>query len=501
MSPLPALERPEVVVPFPARAGRVAPDWQVLGRQDSAASAPELWLAAHLPGQAPGQDPEAVPEVLERLGHRAQRFTPRVSLAPPDGLLLEVQGSLHLFGGLAGLTGALADECHGLGLKPTLALAPVPLAALTAARAGQAAIVTSVAQLVGLLAPLPLMTLRWPQETLDRLASMGVRTIGQALRLPRAGLARRVGPEQLASLDRLVGREPDLRRRFEVRERFRRRRELLHELEHHERLLAQLMPLLEALGRFLEARQQGILELTCLLLHRQAPPTACMLRLAGPQADAQRLAELLGERLRTLTLPEPVRALELRSGALVPRPQAPSSLWQPGEHGGSAGSPGSPGTDLLERLRARLGPEAVYGLEVIPGHRPETAWAATDPCAEAKLSWGPKPTRRSAYGGRARPAGEQPPLTSGRRPVWLLRAPQRLLERAGQPWRQGPLRILSGPERIETGWWDGGEVRRDYYIACDRDGVRLWIFREHAAPRQPGASRPARVWYLHGVWG
>jgi protein ImuB len=462
----------------------------VIGSEEAASLAPELWLGMHLPALA---SREGTPMELERLATRSQRFTPRVSLVPPDGLLLEVKGSLHLFGGTEGLTRAVAAECLGLELESTLALAPVPLAALAAARASKPMIVTTLAQLVGQLAPLPLAVLRWPPETLDRLASMGVRCIGQALRLPRAGFARRFGPEQLAALEQLVGREPDLRSRFEPRERFRRRRELLYELEHHDRLLEKLAPLLTALGQFLTVRQQGLLVLECRLGHRQAPPTSCVLRLAAPQADAQRLTELLAERLRTLSLPEPVRSIELRSGPLVPLPQQAASLWQPGEHGGTSASLG---TDLIERLRARLGPTAVYGLKVVPGHRPETAWGATEPWAGGRpAGHSPSANRRSAQEGQAWPQGGQPLSAPGpalRRPVWLLSAPQRLCERAGKPWRHGPLRLLSGPERIETGWWDGGEVRRDYYMACDSSGARLWIFREHAAPRG---------WYLHGVWG
>lgn len=473
--------REHAVRPLPERVLRPVP---VVGGALSAPAAPaseaaELWVGAHL---AALSAKEAVPEELEQLATCAQRFTPRVSLAPPDGLLLEVKGSLHLFGGTEALMHAVQEDCRRLGLEAVLALAPVPLAALTAARAGKALTVTSLAQLTGQLAPLPLLALRWPRDTLDRLACMGVRTIGQALRLPRAGFARRVGPAELAMLDRLTGREPDLRQRFEARERFCRRRDLLHEIEHHDLIVKQLAPLLAALGRFLMARQQGLLELECLLQHRQAPPTSCMLRLAAPQADVQRLTELLGERLRTVVLPEPVRSVTLRSGPLVARPQEVSSLWQPGEHGGSAGQPG---TDLIERLRARLGPEAVYGLKVLQSHRPETAWGSTEPGS-----------RRSAHGGRA---GAQPlplPWKPGQRPAWLLLAPQRLSERAGQPWRQGPLRLLTGPERIETGWWDGGEVRRDYYMAVDSHERRLWIFREHGASRGPGAG-----WYLHGMWG
>ncbi len=114
-------------------------------------------------------------------------LTPRVSLVPPDGLVLEVKGSLHLFNGVEGLSRALASECALLGLKSMVALSPTPLAALVAARVGKPFIVTELTRLVGQLMPLPLAALRWPQETFERLARMGVRTIGQVLRLPRAG--------------------------------------------------------------------------------------------------------------------------------------------------------------------------------------------------------------------------------------------------------------------------------------------------------------------------
>src|SRR5262249_24421793 len=147
-------------------------------------------------------------------------------------------------------------------------------------------IITGLQQLVGQLAPLPLTALRWPPETLDRLAHMGVRTIGEALRLPRAGFARRFGTEHLSTLDRLSGRAPDLRDRFRARERFRRKRDLTYELESHEAILMALEPLFGELGKFLRERQCGIVQLECLLRHRHAPATSCVLRLAAPGADA-----------------------------------------------------------------------------------------------------------------------------------------------------------------------------------------------------------------------
>lgn len=453
----PATPAPPRVVPLRALAPPHLPD----------ASARELWIGVHLPAAVPA-------EALQRLALRAGRYTPRVSLEPPDGLLLEVKGSLQLFGGVSGVRLAVTDECRRLlGTAPVLAFAPTPRAALALARAGRPHVVLDMSALTGALAPLPLAALRWPEDILGRLARSGVRTIGAALRLPRGGFARRFGAAQLAALDALTGRTPDLRLAHQARLRFRRRRELLCERENHPAILAVLAPLLTELGTFLRARQCGVLELECLLGHRHLPPTRCLMRLAAPTADAHRLGELLGERLAAITLPEPVRSCELRTDILVPHRPDCLHLWQPGEHGGGFASEAS---GLIERLRARLGDEAIHGLTLREGHRPEKAWSRTPPPTVA--------------GSRA--SLRHDPVRPHRRPLWLLPAPQSLPVENGLPRRRGPLLLIGEPERIETGWWDGDEIARDYYTAADQDGVLLWVFREREAPHG---------WYLHGVFG
>jgi len=474
----------------PDEAARLHP----LADERRCVESPELWIGVHVavasgiaPGTAAaagrplaaGQADPVSSRQLAALATRAQRFTPRVSLVPPDGVLLEVKGSLHLFQGAEGLLAALSAACGSIGVPTAVALAPTPLAALVAARSGLPLVLTDRAQLVGRLASLPLAPLRWPPDTLERLARMGVRTIGQVLRLPRAGFARRFGSERLAELDRLTGRNPDLHRRFEPRERFRRRRELTFELEDAQGILAALTPLLADLGRFLQSRQCGLLQLDCLLRHRHAQASRCRLQLAASTADATRLTELLGERLNALALPEPVRSCELRSGPLVRRALLSRPLWQPGEHGGSGSTESD---ELLERLRARLGPGAVYGLQILRGHRPERAWSVREPAAG----------QRSPAAGTAPPCAAGLPWRAFSRPLWLLPAPQPLEERAGLPHRGGPMQLCGEAERIETGWWDGGDIGRDYYTACDIHGVRLWIFRERAMPHR---------WFLHGVFG
>ena len=434
-----------------------------------------LWLAVHLPQRAQAADP-AAPRALHSLAARAQRFTPRISLAPPDAVLLEVRSSLHLFGGVDGLRRAMAGECTALGLPAILTFAPTASAALAGARAGRAFTVLEAGQLAGSLATLPLAALCWSPELIERLARIGVRTVGAALRLPRAGFAQRFGAAQLAELDRLTGRAAEPRERFEAPQRFRRRRELPFESDGQALLAATLRSLLEELGRFLTARQCGVLALECRLWHRQAAPTRCVLRLGTPLADAARLAALFDERLRMLTLPEPVRACELRAGSPVPQPMHTGGLWQPGERGGLATAPG---VELIERLRARLGPEALETLALVADRRPEAAWRAGPPA--------PAPAPAPAPDAEAQAA-----VCTARRPLWLLPAPRPLRQRRGLPRWRGALHLEGEPERIETGWWDGGEVARDYYNARDGRGRRLWLFREREPPHR---------WFLHGVYG
>jgi protein ImuB len=445
-----------------------------------APESPELWLGVHLPHLEATSSAHFAPgEVhrrrrsLEQLATRAQNFTPRVSLAPPDGLLLEIKGSLRLFSGVENLCRLLTEDYRAADAQPVLAVAPTPLAALARARARHEPFVMNHARLTGSITSLPLAALRWPEDVLARLTKIGVYTAGQALRLPRTGFARRFGVAQLASLDRLTGRAATPLSRFLPRERFRRIRDLPYEIESHEGLLHALRPMLQALEEFLRSRQAGITLLECRFRHRNAAVTSCALNLSAPAADADRLALLLSERLSSVVLPQPVRVCELRTDVISPLSQVSHSLWQPGEHGGAGAIEG---TRLIEHLRSRLSAQSVHGLEHVPDHRPEHASRPVEPCM-----------RHSAH----TPSGSRQP-----RPIWLLPVPQPLRERAGWPWYHGPLDLgpLLRKERIEAASWDWSAhgIARDYDIAVDSRRSHLWIFRERAKPHR---------WFLHGIFG
>jgi len=448
---------------------------------------------AAVPGiDARPRDPVRERELMQRLAGIAAAFTPQVSIESPDWLLLEIKPSINLFGGLRELCRRLRDACRAdpvLGqvrAAPHFTLAPTALAALAAARAGARCFITDAAVLPARLKPLPLAALRWPEEQNARLTAMGVRTLGELMRLPRAGFARRFGPGMLADLDRLLGRRADPRARLVRRERYRGVRDLDHEIEDHERILQAFAPLLIELEHFLRVRQRGITALQCRFHHYRAAPTHCTLRLAAPEASAERFTNLLRERLATLVLPEPVRRCELRGGALTQRSETSRPLWSPGERGhAQAGEMPA----LVEHLRARLGAAAVYGIDRVAQHRPEHAWRIAEPKMETIMGtslFNDEPRRGSAS---LSPLNRDVPIF---RPLWLLGVPQPLDAQRGRPRRDGPLELLAGPERIENGWWDGADVQRDYYIASDRHGARLWIYRECTG---------TKPWFLHGIFG
>jgi len=400
---------------------------------------------------------------LEGVAAWAGRFTPLISLAPPRSLLLEVGSSLTLFGGLRTLRREVDNGARAQGHRPLLACAPTPLAAMLLARSGRGSDVTSTAALPGALADLPLSCLDLPPERLERLARMGVRRFGECLRLPRAGLARRLGGGLVADLDRALGRRPDPRRPYQPPPRFRAALPLPVEVEDTGALLFGANRLLQGLTGYLTARGAGVLGLVLRLNHHRRAATRVRLGLAAPSRDADHLMLLLRERLAAVTLPATVTELVLQSDGMAPLAPQSQALFPGGE--------ASVARDhtLLERLRARLGSDAVRGLRALPEHRPERAWSYT-------------------AGAQPVPAVALPPR---RRPSWLLAAPRPLAVQNGCPCLNGPLALETGPERIESGWWDGGDAARDYFVARDASGARFWIFQDLRAPGR---------WFLHGIF-
>ncbi len=377
------------------------------------------------------------------------RFTPRVSLEPPQAVLAELQGSLRLFGGVSSLVARIRAGIAALGFEASLALARTARAAAWRAAGGGRP-----------LPELPVAVTGLDAGALELLAGLGVRTLGELMRLPREGVARRFGQALVEDLDRALGRVPEPRRWFSPPPRFDARLELPAQASEAESVLFAARRLLAQLEGFLAARHAGARGFALVLEHGDALPSRIEIGLAAPAREAGHFTTLLRERLGRTGLAAPVEAIRLQARDLAPLAGAGNALF------GDARAGGEQWARLVERLEARLGNGAVHGLELHAEHRPELAWRA--------VRANPPPGLRPSPSAGGQTVGEGP------RPLWLVEPPRRLAENA--------VALLAGPERIESGWWDGGEVRRDYFIAQARDGALVWVYRQ------------ADGWFLHGIF-
>jgi len=412
------------------------------------------------------RDPAAETEALLGVAGWAAQFSPGVAIEFPDGVLLEVSGSLKLFGGLESLLERLRRGLAEMGWSATLAGAPTPRAAFWLALAGKQEFIDSIAGLEAALAALPVGVLHCGDGTLEALEAIGVRTLGELRALPREGVARRFGQGLLDELDRALGLLPDPRNFFIPPARFRAAIELSAEVTQAEALLFAARRLIVQLAGFLAARSGGVQRFVLRLKHRDRAAIEVAIGLVAPSRDAERFTLLLRERLDNVTLAEPVREIALQADDIVPL--AGRNLGLLLEEGKAAGD----WEHLVEGLRARLGTEAVCGIAGRAEHRPERASALAPlvplPLSGGGLGWG-----------------------FGERPLWLLDRPKPLEEISAVPHHEGPLELLAGPERIESGWWDGDGVARDYFIARMQSEALVWIYRERSG--EGG-------WYLHGLF-
>ncbi len=420
-------------------------------------------LAPHL--RLRERDAVAEQAALEGVAAWAGRYTPNVALAAgagaAEGLLLEVSGSLKLFGGVAPIAAGLAQGAADLGYTACVSSAPTAHGAWLLARAGAPSLCLAAEDLARRLQPLPVEVLGCDARTLSTLEAVGVRTLGEVLALPRAGLARRFGQALVHEIDKALGAIADPRRFFAPPERFHAGLELPAEVREAEALLFALRRLVLQLGGFLATRDGGIQRLRIELFHKETR-TDVEIGLVRPSRDAGHFLLLAREKFAALALKEPVRRIGLAADEILAIAHENLDLLEDTrkQAGDWAG--------LMERLRARLGNRAVGGLALNAEHRPEAAWQAAEP-------------------------GERgPQLIFGSRPLWLLPHPKRLDAVGATPHCDGPLDLLAGPERIASGWWDGREAARDYFVARARTESLLWVFREQGAAAQ---------WYLHGIFG
>jgi protein ImuB len=413
------------------------------------------------------RDLEGEIRVLEKLATWATRFTPVLSLAPPQALLLEIGASLRLFGGLSTLRRRIYDGISARGHVLNSAITATPLASLLLATHNNQTVVSHKEGLRSALAKLPINSLPLEPRQLHRLNKAGIHRLQDLWRLPRDGLVRRFGHQLLDTMDRALGLKPEPRELFRIPERFQTNWEPPGEVYNTAMLLQGVRPLLEHLADYLRRRDAGTTRIRLHLHHARGRTSQVEIGVRHCTRDVCHLFNLLQEHLNRLRLTAPVT--EIRLSTIDSHPftaTTPCLFVQSEPRHIPARQREREWQRVLEHLQARLGRKALHGLQAIADHRPERAWDYTTsvhaPCC---------------------------PLN---RPLWLLPSPLPLRLHHRHPWHQGPLLLLSDPERIEGGWWDSQDIRRDYFTAADIDGSRLWIFHD---------LRSDNAWYLHGYFG
>jgi protein ImuB len=494
-----------------ARALGVKPG---LKRATALALAPQLIL-----GQA---DLTRDAQALTAVAHAALAFTPYVVIQPPSEatamgdlahgaahtVLLEVQSSLRYFGGLQGLLQRLRSALTPLGHRMHTVSAATPLGAALLARVHANLHCADIATTRSALNTAPVWLLGPGREHWDALQGMGLRTIADLHSVPRDGLARRFGEVVLSELDRAMGHRPDPRLAITLPPTFSNRLELFARADTTEQLMHASGLLLARLVAWLSAQHAFVRRFNLRMHHEKRSRrkiesdlaladgvdrnvTRLEIALAEPSRDHSHLLTLLRERLSQLQLPAPTLEVSIHADDIA-RSTPPNSELFPTLKSEQEGL-----TRLIERLQARLGTEQVLRLVTLKDHRPEraTAWRAAD----ARM----RPSR--ARSGSSNTGKDIAPLhvactsstADALRPTWLLHEPLPLREKQGNPLIEGQaVQLLSGPERIESGWWDSALTERDYFIAKLPDGALVWIYRA----RMPVEGK-AEGWFLQGRFG
>ncbi|MGK0339589.1 MAG: protein ImuB [Candidatus Azotimanducaceae bacterium] len=433
---------------------------------------------------------------LQHLAQWAYQFTPNVAIKVPNCLVLEITSSLTLFAGLTNMKNSVRSGLAGLGYCTTMTVSSTPQAAMLLAIAGlpNDAILAkatspkdesdTTAGISSGIGSVPVHHLQTTHKVVAGLQQMGIYHLSQLLELPASGLTRRFGTYFTDYLQRLTGDKPDPQTFISPAANFYHDVTFLDDVTNLESLTFPINRLLGELEDFLSGRQFWVSHMTWHLSHRHHGRQSFSVYLAAPANDSKMFLTLTQLKLDQIKSVKEIDNIALSVKRFSPAGQPSGDLFagdgfsQYGrgnetQQKGQKNPLGDQQNQLLNMLTARLGPGKCFGLSEANDHRPEKAWKKIR--LHEKDYW---------------VSPEQDDLP---RPSFLLPTPKALNVVDNTPCLAGKLALVKGPERIDFGWWDqrvDKPLARDYYIARQRDGGMLWVFKHLDAGR----------WYLHGIF-
>ncbi len=437
---------------------------------------------------------------LRKLAEMCDRFSPCVALEEgeePASLLLDISNLAHLLGSDVRLAKRVDKFFTSrkyyvqITVADTIALAwavahflptlEPPLQSPAIMPSGQLASANEFRP--SILDQLPVESLRIAHDTADLLHRLGIETVGQLSALPRESLSSRFGEQLLLRLDQLTGAAPEVLVSYRGLAALEAGCALEQPTTDRTALLHVLSQLVEQLAGHLSARDQGAVLLVCKLGYAKGKPVLVRIGLVEPSASARQFMELIGLHFETVVLTDEVVRVEIHAAVVGGLSERQHELfvdqWPSAPHQLAV---------LINRLSSRLGDAQVVRPQLRPSPLPERAFRYLPANSE--------PTSPS----RKKPASDSDPSSVAPRPLLLYPDPRRVEVMSVAP--DGIPQVIQldsrrerivqhwGPERIETLWWRGPSVRRDYYRIATESGEHWWIFRQLTDGQ----------WFLHGIF-
>ncbi len=428
---------------------------------------------------------EADARLLDEIAAWCERFTPIVVIDPPHGLLLDVSGCSHLFGGVTALLNHVERSIKAHGLTARVALAPTPGSAWAFSRIGRTRLVEGN-ELEAALSHLPISALRLAPEATALLRRLGLKTIGQIMHAPRQPFAARAGQHALLRLDQALGRAPEALTPRRLPPPLFVLRHLVEPIITMEETLIVTEALCADLCHQLNERGSGVRLLRLCLFGVDSRIRNVQLGLSRAEHDPIIMLRLLRERLSVS--PETLDAEFGFDAARLDAVEITPTVLRSIDLAPQAGRDKEAEARLIDRLTARLGKGRIGRPQLHTVHAPERAngWVEI----KTELNELPAPPQDGVM----------------RRPLRLFPRAQPVEAIASMPdgppmrfrWRRVLHEVLraEGPERVTPDWLRAPNARpRDYYRVEDKDGHRFWLYREDYNDRQE-----APRWYIHGLF-
>lgn len=462
-------------------------------------------------------------EKLAAIADWCRRYTPLAALDAPDGVMLDITGAAHLFGGEAAMMARTEQDLARHGLRARSGLAGTPEAAWALARYGEAdrrliADGAGERTMARLVSNLPIAALQLDPEIVTVLSQTGLKRIGDIILRPRAPLTARFGKALFDRLDAMLGRAKNpISPRFEAPAYISERR-FADGIVAREAIEGTIAALAGHLAQMLEQHDEGARQLSAWLFRVDGKVMRLDCATSRPQRDARMIARLFRERIEAAAAKNAHDPLDAGYGfdlvrlavmAAEPLKERQQALPAPAQHAQTSRLSAAPAvpeeaesfSQFLDRMSARFGAHRVLRFEANDTHIPEHAVIAMHAISGARGAGG-------LPAGLALPEPETgPPVPE--RPLRMFERPEPVEAIAMVPdgpplkfrWRRvmHEVTAFEGPERIAPEWWKGEAeaLTRDYFRVEDRGGRRFWLYREGLYERE--TQRPR--WFMHGLFG